>query len=120
MVMGVVAFLKMVLMMTNMKTNMPELLNHCPAHNIDCPYALSDKSPLPCFGTQEQCDEYRKPKTLVRQKVMADDINSMLGAMIDTVMQTISLTDAEQDELLEELQVPMEKFFGYPEFRHYN
>ncbi|MFH0891507.1 MAG: hypothetical protein V1867_01870 [Candidatus Falkowbacteria bacterium] len=37
-------------------------LNTCPNpayHGIKCPYALSDGSPLPCFGSQEQCDAFR-------------------------------------------------------------
>lgn len=40
-------------------------MKKCPNQNYGdmlCPYALSEKSPLPCFATQEQCDEYRKIK----------------------------------------------------------
>lgn len=37
-------------------------MNKCPNSTykgIECPYALSPDSPLPCFGEQEQCDEWR-------------------------------------------------------------
>jgi hypothetical protein len=38
-------------------------MNKCPNPSydgIECPYALSEFSPLPCYGNQEQCNEYRK------------------------------------------------------------
>lgn len=38
-------------------------MNKCPNdsyNGIECPYALFEDSPLPCFGSQEQCDKYRK------------------------------------------------------------
>jgi hypothetical protein len=37
-------------------------MNRCPNSNYDgikCPYALSESSPLPCFGSPEQCETYR-------------------------------------------------------------
>lgn len=40
-------------------------MNKCPNltyKNMKCPYALSEDSPLPCFGTQKQCDNYRKKR----------------------------------------------------------
>ena len=38
-------------------------MNKCPNptyKNITCPYALSEDSPCPCIGTQEQCDQWRE------------------------------------------------------------
>lgn len=39
-------------------------MNNCPnpAYDLQCPFALSERSPLPCYGSQEQCDEYRKKR----------------------------------------------------------
>ena len=37
-------------------------MNKCPSQayaGINCPYALSSSSPLPCFGSPEQCKEWR-------------------------------------------------------------
>lgn len=38
-------------------------MNRCPNpsyNSIECPYALPEDSPLPCFGTDRQCSEYRE------------------------------------------------------------
>lgn len=44
-------------------------MNTCPNNlNIKCPYALSIDSPLPCFGTQEQCDEIKAEQRLKENK----------------------------------------------------
>lgn len=55
-----------------------------------------------------------------REEVWADDINNLIADMIDVAADKVTLTDKEQDELWELLQAPMEKFFGYPQFRHHN
>jgi hypothetical protein len=34
-------------------------VNKCPVAGYDCPYALSDESPLPCFANPEQCKAWR-------------------------------------------------------------
>lgn len=36
----------------------PEL-NRCQNYKIPCVYALSDNAPVPCFGSQEQCNAWR-------------------------------------------------------------
>jgi hypothetical protein len=33
-------------------------MNKCQSRNIECPYALPEGSPLPCFATKEQCDKW--------------------------------------------------------------
>jgi hypothetical protein len=38
-------------------------MNVCPNPcfgGIECPYALSEDSPLPCFGSFDQCEDWRK------------------------------------------------------------
>jgi hypothetical protein len=35
-------------------------MNKCINYKIPCPYALSKNSPLPCFGSQLQCNKYIK------------------------------------------------------------
>jgi len=57
---------------------------------------------------------------LERKTVKQEDVNNMIGDMIDAVLKVVPLSDKEQDELWDELAAPMEKFFGYPEFRHHN
>ena len=57
---------------------------------------------------------------MTKQEVMQEDVNNMIGDMIDAVLKTVSLNDEEQDKLWDELLPPMEKFFDYPGFRHYN
>lgn len=37
-------------------------MNKCNQYDIECPYKLSDESPLPCFATQEQCNTWREKK----------------------------------------------------------
>ena len=32
----------------------------CPVHDIECPFVLTDDSPLPCYGSPEQCEVWRK------------------------------------------------------------
>ena len=55
-----------------------------------------------------------------KNDVMAEDINNMVAEMIDVVLKTVPLSNAEQDELWDAIQPGLEKFFGYPSFRHYN
>lgn len=57
---------------------------------------------------------------LNRSDVMADDINTMLSDMIDAALKTAALSDAEQDELWDELLPALEAFFGYPNYRGHN
>ena len=95
-------------------------MNKCPSYKIDCPYALSENAPVPCMASQVQCDTQRNPRSLTRNDIKQEDVNSMIAAMIDTVLKTVHLTDAEQDELWGFLDAPMEKFFGYPDFRNHN
>jgi hypothetical protein len=33
-------------------------MKYCGVYGIDCPYALSDDAPIPCVGSQEECDQY--------------------------------------------------------------
>jgi hypothetical protein len=35
-------------------------MNYCDIKHLNCPYKLSNDSPLPCFATQEQCDKLTK------------------------------------------------------------
>jgi hypothetical protein len=35
-------------------------MNYCDNYKIKCPYALSDEAPVPCIGTQNQCNVFRK------------------------------------------------------------
>ena len=39
------------------------MMRECPNpayKGIKCPYALSEMSPLPCFGSQQECDTWRE------------------------------------------------------------
>ncbi len=39
-------------------------MNKCDIKGIDCPYKLQSKyAPVPCVGTQEQCDAIVKMKS---------------------------------------------------------
>jgi len=35
-------------------------MNYCRSLKIECPFALSDIAPVPCVGSQEQCNEVVK------------------------------------------------------------
>ena len=37
-------------------------MNKCQCRDLECPFALSEDSPLPCFATQEQCDAFLKQR----------------------------------------------------------
>lgn len=45
-------------------------MGKCKNYNIECPYALSDSAPVPCIGSQEQCDKVRK---ITHTKMKAED-----------------------------------------------
>jgi hypothetical protein len=55
-----------------------------------------------------------------RNEVMADDLNNMLSDMINVVIKRVPLSEIEQDALWEKLQIPLEIFFNYPDYRNYN
>lgn len=55
-----------------------------------------------------------------RKEVKHDELNNMLSGMVDVVLKSVPLSDLEQDELWELLQMPLEKFFDYPDYRNYN
>ena len=55
-----------------------------------------------------------------RKEVKHDELNNMLFGMVDVVLKSVPLSDLEQDELWELLQMPLEKFFDYPDYRNYN
>ena len=57
---------------------------------------------------------------MTRDEVAAEDINAMLCRITDMVIERITLTDQEMDELWELLQPKLEEFFHYPDYRHYN
>jgi len=59
-------------------------------------------------------------KITSRSDVMAEDVNSMMADMIDAILGTVALSDAEQDELWDKIIPQMEEFFGYPSYRSYN
>ena len=44
-------------------------MNSCNNYNISCPYALSrgaaENASLPCFATQEQCDNWRMYRKII-------------------------------------------------------
>jgi len=42
-------------------------MNKCPnpSYDLKCPYALSESSPVPCFASQKQCNEWRLCKKVV-------------------------------------------------------
>lgn len=35
-------------------------MQECQSYGIKCLFALSDMAPVPCVGTQEQCDQVKK------------------------------------------------------------
>ena len=58
-------------------------MNYCWTYDIECPFALSVNSPIPCLATQEQCDEFRaktKEKTKGKKTYSVD-----YGSFIEVV-----------------------------------
>jgi hypothetical protein len=56
---------------------------------------------------------------LKRDQVMQEEINSMVSNAIDAIEKKVELSQGEEDVLYNKLQVALEEFFGYPDFRHY-
>ncbi|MFH0831672.1 MAG: hypothetical protein V1886_02290 [archaeon] len=53
-------------------------MEKCNSYKIPCIYALSEPSPLPCFGSQEQCIAWRaKYKTEVTDALPQEEISKL-------------------------------------------
>lgn len=35
-------------------------MNYCKTYKVPCPFALSENAPIPCIGSQKQCDAVRQ------------------------------------------------------------
>lgn len=46
---------------------------HCNSYNIECPYALSEFAPVPCVGSQEQCDLVRASQNYKGEPLQVGD-----------------------------------------------
>lgn len=68
------------------------MANHCNTFNIECPFALaSEDAPVPCVGSQEQCNRHREVGISIDPKV-----KSVLQAIS---IEWFSLTDDQLKNL---------------------
>ena len=72
-------------------------MNRCTNYGIECPYALSGDSPLPCYGTQEQCDEYRSNAPKDDEGVYYEDRPGFTRRAPKKILEMIWKTEDEEN-----------------------
>jgi hypothetical protein len=63
-------------------------MNKCPLYGINCFYALSEDSPLPCFATIDQCNDLIKKLTTPKEK-----LEEIKTKRVNNAIQELELED---------------------------
>jgi len=75
-------------------------MNKCPnpSYDLDCPHALSEDAPMPCMGSQEQCNEHREGVSLKRPEYPVDEAREELMKAINLYRKAYEVSRQDGDE----------------------
>ena len=58
-------------------------MGYCKSYDLECPYALSDMAPVPCVGSQEQCDMFRASRNYKGEELSVGDQVQVKGTPME-------------------------------------
>lgn len=78
-------------------------MNKCPnpSYDLECPYALSESSPVPCMASQEECNKYRKGRSeeeFSRPEYDVESAKADLVAALEKYKRAYEISKEEGDE----------------------